>query len=141
MSTIKRSVIPAQSASDVAAEQTVRRGLVVMCLVGVALIHVLDLKGKIENAPLVGASYIPLIIASLVLAEVMIRYDNPVAWAASGALAAATLIGFALSRTVGLPSEGGHEIGKWTGDLGLSSILIEALLVWLVVVRLTRTSA
>ncbi len=120
------------------AEDVLRRGLVVISLVGVALVHVLDAQGKIKNAPLVGWLYIPLIIACFVLAEILIRSSNELAWMAAGALSAATIIGFVLSRTIGLPSEGGHEIGKWTGDLGLSSMVLEGLIVWMVVAQLMR---
>lgn len=117
--------------TDAHGEATARRAVAVMALVGVALVHVIDFPGKVQNAPFVGILYIPLVIVTLVLAEMLIRFDDLRLWVVSGVVSAATIIGFTLSRTIGLPTEGGHEIGKWTGDLALSSLVVEALVVWL----------
>jgi DMSO reductase anchor subunit len=124
MSTIRKSVISTQSISDANSVTTVRRGLVVMCLVGIALIHLLDVEEKLDEAPFIGALFIALIVASLLLAEALIRYDEFVVWAAAGAVAAATVLAYILSRSV-----------------GLASLLIEGLVVWMVAARLSRNSA
>jgi hypothetical protein len=121
-------------------ETTLRRGLAVMCLVGIAVIHLMDLPDKIEEVPYIGALFIGLIVASLLLAEAIIRSDDMRVWAAAGLLAASTMVAYALSRSVGLPGEGGEEIGNWSEALGLAALLVEAVLVWLVVARLLRPS-
>jgi hypothetical protein len=51
-------------------------------------------------------------------------------------VAGATIAAYCLSRSVGLPGEGGEEIGKWTEPLGLASLLVEGIVVWLAVSRL-----
>jgi hypothetical protein len=108
-----------------------------MCLVGVAVIHLLDVKDKFDEVPYIGVLFIGLIVTSLVLADVLIRRDEPVAWLGAGAMAAATAAGYVLSRSVGLPGEHGAEVGNWWEGLGLASLLVEGVLVWLVLRRLT----
>ncbi len=115
-----------------------RRVVAVMCLVGIALVHLLDVKEKMEEVPYIGVLFIGLIITSLVLAELLIRHDQPMVWLAAGALGASVICAYALSRSVGLPGEGGEEIGNWSEGLGLASLLFEGALVWLVAVRLRR---
>jgi hypothetical protein len=44
-----------------------------VALLSIALIHLLDLQGKLDELPYVGVLFIGLIIVSLVLAEALIR--------------------------------------------------------------------
>ena len=46
----------------------------------------------------------------------------------AGLLAAATLVGFILSRTTGLPNAS-DDIGNWTEPLGLASMFVEGAVV------------
>lgn len=117
-------------------DATVRRAMAVMCLVAIAVIHLLDTRDKYDEVAYIGVLFVLLVISSMVLAEMLARRDDPLVWLASGALAGATLLGFILSRTIGLPGEGGEEIGHWFSSLAMSSMLFEAYLVWLVAVHL-----
>jgi hypothetical protein len=45
-------------------------------------------------------------------------------WLAAGGLVAATVIGFTLSRTVGLPGDSG-DIGNWGEAIGIASMFVE----------------
>lgn len=114
----------------------VRRGLVIAGLVGVAIVHLLDLEEKLEEAWFIGVLFIGLIAVCLVLAEMLVRSDDVRVWSLAGAVCLATIIGYALSRTVGLPTEGGAEKGEWLEHLGIASLLVEAIVVWSVAVRL-----
>jgi len=107
-----------------------------MALIGVAVIHLMDAPDKFEEVPYIGVLFVALIVASLLLAEVLIRHDDLRAWLAAGALGAATIVGYTLSRSVGLPGEGGEEIGNWREALGLASLLVEGVLVWMALARL-----
>jgi len=98
-----------------------RRALAAAGLGGIALIHLLDVEEKLEEVAYIGALFIGLIIVSLILAEALLRADDLRAWVAAGVVAGATIAAYCLSRSVGLPGEGGEEIGKWTEPLGLAS--------------------
>jgi len=73
---------------------------------------------------------------SLVLAESIIRTDDCLVWLTAGLIAALTLAGYTVSRTVGLPGDEGGDIGNWTEPLGLASLLIEGIVVLLAIARL-----
>ncbi|MGI9196607.1 MAG: hypothetical protein ACR2KE_04005 [Candidatus Nanopelagicales bacterium] len=111
-------------ASDIA-----RRAIVAVGLVGIALVHLLDVQGKLEEVPYLGFAYIGLIIASLVLADLNVRRGGRMVYAASAGLAAAVIIGYAINRTVGMPGAM-DDIGNWWEPLGLASLLVEATVVW-----------
>lgn len=122
--------MPAVSADAI--EHTIRhtalRGLGFIGLLAIALIHLLDVIGKIKETPYLGAMYILLMLASIAVAFAILHTGSPLTWAAGGLLAALTLIGFVLSRTTGLPGAGG-DVGNWSEPLGLASMLVEAAFV------------
>ena len=86
-------------------------------MLAIALIHLLDVIGKIKETPYLGVMYIALM-----------HTGSALAWAAAGLLAAATLTGFILSRTTGLPNAS-DDIGNWTEPLGLASLFVEGAVV------------
>src|SRR5437763_401675 len=91
----------------------IARAVAAIGLCGVALIHLLDLPGKFDETPYMGVMYVSLIVASLALAAILIRTSDTRAWAAAGALAAAVIVGYVLSRTTGLP-QSMDDIGNWS---------------------------
>lgn len=95
-------------------------------LVAIAVIHLLDLPGKLTETPYVGFMYIALIVAAIATAALLVsRLRARLAWSGTAILAASTFIGYVLSRTTGLPRARG-DIGNWFEPLGLASLVIEA---------------
>ncbi len=129
-----RDAVTTTSISDLSA---VRRAVAAMLLLGIALIHVIDVKDKFDEVPYIGVLFIALIASSLILAELLARSDDPMVWLAAAALAGATILGYVMSRTTGLPGEGGAEIGNWWESLGLASLFVEAGVVLLAAMRFT----
>jgi hypothetical protein len=121
-------------------EGLLRRGLGAAGLLGIALIHVLDLPGKLEETPYLGVGYIALIAGCLLAAEWLVRRESIVGWLLGGGLAAATLLGYGVNRTIGLPGAT-DDIGNWLEPLGLASLFVEALVVLLAALALVRLSA
>jgi hypothetical protein len=120
---------------------SVRRVVAVMCLIGIAIIHLIDVPDKFDEVPYIGWLFIGLIGASLALAETLMRHDDARAWALAGMVAAATVAGYCLSRSVGLPGEHDAEVGNWKEGLGLASLMIAGLLVYLSAARLAQREA
>ena len=114
----------------IAVRQAVLRTLGVIGLSGIALVHLLDLPGKFSEVPYMAWMYVALILGSVALAAVLIRDDDPRAWAAAAALAASVVTGYVLSRTVGLP-QSSDDIGNWGEPLGMASLLVEGALLGL----------
>ncbi len=115
-----------------------RRAVAAMLLLGIALIHVIDVKDKFEEVPYIGVLFLALIATSLILAVLMMRSDDPMIWLAAAGLAGSTIIGYVLSRSTGLPGEGGAEVGNWWESLGLASLFVEGAVVLLAGMRLTE---
>jgi hypothetical protein len=107
-------------------------------LAGVGLIHLLDSIGKFHETPYMGWMYVGLIIASLIVAAVLIVTGSQLAWTAAGALALSAIAGYTLSRTTGLPSAT-DDIGNWSEPLGLASLFVEGCVVALTGTVLARS--
>ncbi|WP_426573748.1 hypothetical protein [Aquihabitans sp. McL0605] len=101
------------------------RGAGVVGLGAIALIHLLDLQGKLSETPYLGIAYIGLIVGCVIAAGMLVRGDVRRGWLLGGGLAAATLVGYAVNRTLGMPSAT-DDIGNWLEPLGLASVFVEA---------------
>jgi hypothetical protein len=107
-------------------EDAMARVLGVVGLLGIALIHLLDVIGKFSETPYLAWMYIGAIVGAVGLAGwLIVKGSSRAAWAATGGLAAAILVGFVLSRTTGLPNATG-DVGNWSEGLGVASMFVEA---------------
>jgi hypothetical protein len=107
-------------------------------LVAIALIHVLQLPAAFDEIGYLGALFIGAVVGSLLLAAILTRTSDGLAWTATGGLAAVILLCYVVSRSVGLPGFT-NDVGEWAEAPGLASMVIEGLLVFLTTaVLLTR---
>jgi len=106
----------------------ITRAIAVVGLAGIALIRVLNAQSTFAETPYLGWMYVALILGSVALAGALIRDSDPRAWAAAGALALSVIVGYALSRTTGLPQTSG-DVGNWSEPLGIASLFVEGSVV------------
>jgi hypothetical protein len=99
----------------------------VIGLAGTAYIHLAEFSGKFSEVPYLGVGY-ALLSAACIGAIALIVARNKAGWYLGGAVAAATLIGFVLTRTVGLPAST-DDIGNWSEPIGTWSLIFEGLTV------------
>jgi hypothetical protein len=92
------------------------------------LIHLLDAPGKFSETPYMGWMYIGLMIGCLAVAADLVVRGSRLAWAGAVVLPLSALVGFTLTRTVGLPQAHG-DIGNWGEPLGMASLFVEGTLV------------
>lgn len=118
----------------------VARGAAVVGLLGVGLVHLLDVPGKITETPYMGWVFIALIAGSIAAAYALMRGSSEVAWAAAATVAGSALAGYVVNRTVGLP-QAMSDIGNWTEPLGLASLFIEGAVVALAATVLAERGA
>ena len=118
-------------------DHLLERACVVVGLGGIALVHLLDVEDRLTEVPYIGWLFVGLIVASLAIAALLIRSDSRRAWAAAGLVAGATIAGYVITRTVGMPGDGAEDVGNWTEPLGLASLLLEGIVVALAVTRLS----
>jgi hypothetical protein len=96
-------------------------------LLGVAMIHFVDLPKTWKEKPLIGALFLALIVGCVLAAGLLVRNPRR-GWQGAGVLSALALGGYAVSRTWGLPTST-SDIGNWTEPLGLAAIFVEAMVV------------
>ena len=122
MTTIEQTAIREEVRDGIA------RGIAAIGLAGVALIHLLDLPGKLSETPYMFFLYVALMVSSVALAGALIRTDDTRVWAAVAVLPALVIVGYVLSRTTGLP-QSSDDIGNWSEPLGMASLFVEGSLV------------
>ena len=113
-----------------ALDDAIARVVAIGGLVTIALIHMLQLPDAFAEIGYLGGLFIATVAACLVLAAVLTRTSDTLAWAAAGGLAALVLLGYVLSRSVGLPGFT-DDVGEWSEAPGLASMVVESLLVFL----------
>jgi hypothetical protein len=96
-------------------------------LLGIAMIHFVDLFKTWKERPLIGAAFLALVTACLLAAGELVRNPRR-GWQAAGILGALALLGYIVSRTWGLPTSRG-DIGNWAEPLGLAALFVEGLVV------------
>ena len=103
--------------------------LAVACLASVAGSHLADLPHKLEEAPYMAVLFIALIAASLLLAACLLTGRwVPAAWRAAVVLCALAIVGYVLSRSVGLPQIEDH-VGNWLDPWGVVAVTSEAVVI------------
>jgi hypothetical protein len=108
--------------------EVVLRATTIAGLAGIGLIHLLDSTSKFKETPYMGWMYVGLIAGTLVAAGRLVRGASRTGWALAGGLAAAAIVGYCLSRTIGLPSATG-DVGNWSEPLGMASLFVEGCVV------------
>jgi len=117
--------------------EKIARGVGAAGLLGVGLIHLLDVADKFDETFYLGVLYVGLIAACLFAARHLILVGDRRSWLLAGGLAGATFVAYAVSRTVGLPASS-DDIGNWTESLGLASLFVEGAVVLLSAEMLAR---
>lgn len=104
-----------------------------------AVVHLPLVPEHLAEAPYIGVLFITLATSCVVLAGLLLVADNRAVWAATGAVTLLAVVGFLLSRTVGLP-ELADEVGNWTEPLGLPALLAETATVLVTAYTLQHTT-
>jgi MFS family permease len=109
----------------------IARAVGAVALATLALIHVVDLPGTLGPLPLVGAGYLGIIAAAVVVGGMMIARSHRLVWAAAGGLAAGAMGGYVLTRTIGGFLGDHGDVGNWRCPLGLAALSVETLIILL----------
>ncbi len=88
-----------------------------------AWIHLSELSSKFREVPYLGVGYALLVVACVVAGIGVVRGDRR-GWLLAAAATAATLIGFTLTRTTGLPGAM-DDIGNWSEKIAVYSLIAE----------------
>jgi hypothetical protein len=111
-----------------------------LLLVTTAAIHIDLVPEHLREAPYAGILFALLAASTLLLAGLVLVRDQSTAWTVTGAISVAAIAGYALSRSVGLPSMG-DDIGDSLNPLGLAAVCAETLTVLISLQRLARAGS
>jgi hypothetical protein len=114
-------------------------GGVVGCLAVVA-IHVIDQGGVpgTKGPEYVQFMYYALEAAGVVSAALLLTNQARLGWLLSLGVAVGPIVGYVLSRGPGLPDYT-DDIGNWTEPLGVTSLLVEGILLIIAAASLLRS--
>lgn len=104
--------------------QLLRRGVAVVGLLAIAVVHLVDGTGKFHEVQYLGWAYLALVAGALVVGGALVERDDRRAWGAALGLSVAAFAGYALSRTTGLPAAT-DDIGNWFEPLGIVTLFAE----------------
>lgn len=110
---------------DDLARDVLTRGLAAVGLLGMALIHVLDAIPTFPHLPYKGWLYVGLIVSAVAVAGWLVRGASRRVWSAAAGLAAAAILAFIYSRTVGLPGAA-DDVGNWSEPIGVAALFVES---------------
>lgn len=122
--------------------ETTPKRLPLVDLVGIATlsaviaIHTAELSGKVEETAYLGFGYIALIMASVVSIVLLAQRDVR-GWILGGLTAGATMIGYVLTRTTGLPKAMG-DVGNWGETIAVWSLIAEGIVLLLSVIAVSK---
>ncbi len=95
-------------------------GIILILISG--LIHLYNASGEFQDAPYMGILFFGFFVASLVSAIGIYRGELLWGWALGGFLCIGAIVGYLVSRTLGMPISG---VEDWGPPLAYFSILIE----------------
>jgi hypothetical protein len=99
----------------------------IVLIVVVGLSHLIGAPQHYRVAPYIGVGFVANFIGALV-AAVGIYRDVMWGWLLGALVAGGALIMYVVSRSVGLPGFE-HAVGRWSGPLGILSLVVEALFI------------
>jgi hypothetical protein len=110
----------------------------VVSALALAAVHLAEMPEEFEEAPYLGVLFALGGLALIGAAVGLMRQSmNRIAWMTGALVAVGMFVGYALSRTVGLP---GLEIEEWGEPLGVLSLVLEVVLVAAAAVALLSSS-
>jgi len=105
--------------------------LAILLIVAVGLIHLIGAPQHYRAAPYIGVLFVANFVGSLVSAFGIYR-DALWGWLLGILIAGGAFVAYVVSRSIGLPGFE-HAIGRWSGPMGVFSLVVEALFVALFV--------
>jgi hypothetical protein len=111
------------------------RAVAAIGLMSVGIIHALEIQGNLGSTVWLTVAFSVLAGIAPVAGLCLLVRPSRASWIAGGVICLATAIGYVLTRSVGLPGDTG-DIGNWLEPLGITSLIIEGIIVVIAVLAL-----
>jgi Na+/melibiose symporter-like transporter len=130
---------PPQIPSPTVISEPQARVLAVLGMVAIVVIHIVDAPSAFIGARYIFWLYMAIVVGAVPVSLVLLHWPSQLGWIAVAALAAGPLVGYLLTRTVGLPGDTG-DIGNWIESLGIASLFAESAVLGLALTHLALAS-
>jgi uncharacterized membrane protein YeiB len=112
-----------------AVADAVMRATALLALMGIAVIHLVQLVPTFQATPLLGAAFLALIASTVVVGAQLVnpRLSHARLWLPVLALGAASIGGYVFTRVVNTPLDN-QDVGNWTCMLGIAALFVEGTL-------------
>jgi len=117
-------------AAEAAQTDPVPRATGIVGLVGVAAIHFVQVVPTTEQTPWLGAGFVLLTVACVVLAGRLISGQSRATWVQVGVVNGLAILGYIFTRTFSTFIDN-QDVGNWSENLGMAALLVEGLLLLL----------
>jgi hypothetical protein len=116
--------------SAIATTDAILRALGVVTLMGLALVHIVQLVPTFQSMKLLGVGYLLLIAGTVVVGARLIMGAPTRAqlWAPVALLGVGAMMAYAFTRVVSTPLDN-QDVGNWACTLGMAALFLEAALV------------
>jgi hypothetical protein len=128
--------------SAIATTDAILRALGVVTLMGLALVHIVQLVPTFQTMQLLGVGYLLLIAGTVVVGARLVTGapTRTQLWAPVAILAVGAMVAYALTRVVSTPLDN-QDVGNWACTLGMAALFLEAALVALSAYAIGRRSS
>jgi hypothetical protein len=121
---------PTHHSSAAAVADTVMRATGILALMGIAVIHLVQLVPTFQATPLLGVAFVLLIAGALAVGARLIssRLSSTQLWLPVAALSTAAIGGYVFTRVLSTPLDN-EDVGNWACMLGIAALFVEGSLV------------
>jgi hypothetical protein len=121
---------PTQMSHSPSVTDAVLRATGILALIGIAVIHLVQLVPTFEATPLLGGAFVILIVGAVVVGARLISSTVPhnQLWLPVAALGLAAIGGYVFTRVVSTPLDN-QDVGNWACMLGIAALFVEGMLV------------
>jgi hypothetical protein len=116
--------------ASIAVVDAVMRATGILLLMGIAVIHLVQLVPTFKATPLLGLAFLPLIAGSVVVGAQLVNPNVALTrlWLPVLALGVAAIGGYVLTRLTSTPLDN-QDVGNWACMLGMAALFVEGTLV------------
>jgi hypothetical protein len=116
--------------SSPAVTHAILRATGIIMLLGIAVIHVVQLVPTFQQTPLLGGAYIMLIVGAVAVGAHLVRgaASSVYLWLPVAGLGLAVIGGYTFTRIFSTPLDN-VDVGNWSCTLGMAALFVEGMLV------------
>jgi hypothetical protein len=121
---------PTQISHSPSVTDAVMRATGILALMGIAIIHLVQLVPTFEATPLLGVAFVLLIAGAVAVGARLIssKLTHAQLWLPVAALGVAAIGGYVFTRVVSTPLDN-QDVGNWACMLGIAALFVEGMLV------------